>query len=67
MLLEEAQVAINEKDIGAIMTYLTHDKKNFGSQMRFVLLEALGKPLIDQQVPENLIRESVMELLKVVE
>ena len=64
MLLEEAQVAINEKDIDAILTYLTHDKKNFGSQMRFVLLEALGKPLIDQQVPENLIRESVVELLK---
>lgn len=64
MLLEEAQVAINEKDVDAIMTYLTHDKKNFGSQTRFVLLEALGKPLIDQQVPENLIRESVVELLK---
>ncbi|MCQ2301584.1 MAG: 3-dehydroquinate synthase [Bacteroidales bacterium] len=67
MLLREAEIAMNEQDIDAIMTYLIHDKKNFGDQIRFVLLEAVNKPLIDQQVPENLIRESVMELLKVVE
>lgn len=67
MLLGEAKVTMNEQDIDAIMTYLIHDKKNFGDQNRFVLLEAVAKPLIDQQVPENLIRESVMELLKVVE
>lgn len=67
MLLREAEIAMNEQDIDAIMTFLTHDKKNFGDQIRFVLLEAVDKPLIDQQVPENLIRESVMELLKVVE
>lgn len=67
MLLGEAEMAVNEQDIDAIMTYLIHDKKNFGDQIRFVLLEAVAKPLIDQQVPENLIRESVMELLKVVE
>lgn len=66
ILLEEAQVAINENDIDAIMTYLLHDKKSFGSQTRFVLLEALGKPLIDQQVSENLIHESMFELLKIV-
>lgn len=67
MILDEAEIAMNEKDIDAIMTYLIYDKKNFGNQIRFVLLEAVAKPLIDQQVPENLIRESVMELLKVVE
>ena len=66
ILLGEAKVTMNEQDIDAIMAFLTHDKKNFGEQIRFVLLEAVGKPLIDQQVPENLIRESVMELLKVV-
>lgn len=64
MLLREAEIAMNEQDIDAIMTYLIHDKKNFGDQIRFVLLEAVDKPLIDQQVPENLIRESVVELLK---
>ena len=67
MLLREAEIAMNEQDIDAIMTYLIHDKKNFGDQIRFVLLEAVGKPFFDQQVPESLIRESVMELLKVVE
>lgn len=66
MLLGEAKVTIKEHDVDAIMAYLIHDKKNFGDQIRFVLLEAVTKPLIDQQVPENLIRESVMELLKVV-
>ena len=66
MLLDEAKVTIKEHDVDAIMAFLIHDKKNFGDQIRFVLLEAVAKPLIDQQVPENLIRESVMELLKVV-
>ena len=67
ILLGEAKVTIKEHDVDAIMAYLIHDKKNFGDQIRFVLLEAVTKPLIDQQVPENLIRESVMELLRVVE
>ena len=62
MLLDEAKVTIKEHDIDAIMAFLTHDKKNFGEQIRFVLLEAVGKPLIDQQVPENLIRESAMDV-----
>ena len=64
MLLDETEITIKEQDIDAILTYLKHDKKNFGDQSRFVLLEAVGKPLVDQQVPENLIRESVVELLK---
>lgn len=66
MLLKDAQIAIHEMDIDMIMKYLTHDKKNIGTQKRFVLLDALEKPLIDQQVPENMIRESVIELLKIV-
>ena len=66
MLLNEAQVDINEKDIDEILTYLAHDKKNVSNQTRFVLLEAVGKPVIDQEVPECLVRESVNELLKIV-
>lgn len=66
MLLEEAEIAVNEQDIDAIMSHLANDKKNLGNQPRFVLLEAIGKPLIDQEVSENLIRESVLELLKIV-
>ena len=65
-LLEETQIDIDEHDKDAIMAQLTHDKKNMGERPRFVLLEAVGKPLIDQEVPENLIRESVCELLKIV-
>ncbi len=66
MLLNESQIAISENDIDVIVSYLAHDKKNFGVQTRFVLLEAVEKPLIDQQVPENLIYESIRELLKIV-
>ena len=66
MLLNEAQVAVREKDIDEILTYLAHDKKNISNQTQFVLIEAVGKPIIDQEVSENLIRESVNELLKIV-
>lgn len=66
MLLEEAHVAISERDVETVLAQLAHDKKNCADQPRFVLLEAVAQPLVDQEVPQSLIRESVHELLKIV-
>ena len=51
-------------DIDAVMNRLVHDKKSRDGQARFVLLKAVEKPLVDQVVSEDLIRASLVELLK---
>lgn len=66
MLLAEAEVDINPADIDVILSYVDHDKKNKHGHASFVLLKAVEKPLIDQEVPEELIRESLLELINFV-
>lgn len=63
-LLSEVDFSFGEKDIDAIMAYLAHDKKNCEGQNGFVLLKAVEKPLIDQKVPDELVRESLLGLMK---
>ena len=46
-------VAFTESDIIAIKGLLKHDKKNQSNQVRFVLLQAIGKPVIDCLVREE--------------
>jgi 3-dehydroquinate synthetase len=41
------------------MAYLVHDKKNKGEIPQFVLLEAIGKPVRDVQVPSERVREAL--------
>ena len=65
-LLAEAEVELSPDDIDAILSYLDHDKKNKSGHASFVLLKSVEKPLIDQQVPDELVRESLSELLKFV-
>ena len=59
MLLSEAEIALSEADVEPIMAYLVHDKKNQGSIPQFVLLREIGKPVMDVEVPEPLIRLSL--------
>jgi len=46
-------VTFTESDVTAIKELLKHDKKNQSDQVRFVLLRAIGKPVIDCMVSEE--------------
>ena len=46
-------VSFAESDVNAIKGLLKHDKKNQSDQVRFVLLQAIGKPVIDCLVSEE--------------
>lgn len=59
MLLSEAELNLTEDDIEPIMAYLVHDKKNKGDQPQFVLLEAIGRPVWDVEVPSGQVREAL--------
>lgn len=65
-LLAEAELNLGIGDIEAIMAYLDHDKKNRDGHTGFVLLKAVEKPLVDQQVPEPLVTECLFEMMKLV-
>lgn len=65
-LLAEAEVDLHPDHVDAVLSYLDHDKKNKAGHASFVLLRAVEKPLIDQHVPEALVRESLLELIKCV-
>ncbi len=65
--LEEITMTLNEmydtvhfetSEIEAIIDFLKYDKKNDNGNINFVLLEAIGSPIIDQQVSNDLIFES---------
>ena len=66
-LLAEAEVELHPEDIDAILSYLDHDKKNKDGHASFVLLKAVERPVIDQEVPDDLVRESLLELIKLVD
>ncbi|MCL4133165.1 UNVERIFIED_CONTAM: hypothetical protein GTU68_013513 [Idotea baltica] len=53
-----AKVDINKQDLAIIINLLKHDKKNSHGIVRFVLLEAIGKPKIDCVVSNELIFEA---------
>ncbi len=59
MLLSEAELILTKDDIAPIMAYLVHDKKNKGEKAQFVLLEAIGRPVWDREVPAELVREAL--------
>ena len=67
ILLAEAEVELHPSDVDAILSYLEHDKKNKSGHTSFVLLKALEKPVVDQEVPKDLVRESLLELFKFIE
>ncbi|WP_273566713.1 3-dehydroquinate synthase [Maribacter halichondriae] len=52
------KVDFEQMDIPKILSLLKFDKKNSHGNINFVLLEAIGNPQIDIQVPENLFEEA---------
>ena len=64
VLLSEAEVCLSTANIDAIMAYLDHDKKNNDGRRGFVLLKDVEKPVYDQFVPDELVRQSLLELMK---
>ena len=59
MLLSEAQITLSEADIEPILVYLAYDKKNKGEKPQFVLLEAIGRPVWDVMVDNDIIKRSL--------
>lgn len=59
MLLSEAEISLSEVDVEPILGYLVHDKKNKGEIPRFVLLEAVGMPVWDVDVEEELVKAAL--------
>lgn len=64
MLLSEAEWSFSPKDIDAIMAFLDHDKKNVDGEHGFVLLKDIEKPIYDQFVPDEQVRQSLNELME---
>jgi len=59
MLLSEAEIALSEVEVEPILAYLAHDKKNKDKKPQFVLIEAVGKPILDIEVPDDWARLSL--------
>lgn len=53
------KVSLTPEDISAIKALLRHDKKNLSGNVRFVLLESIGNPVIDQVVNEAAIDDAI--------
>ena len=51
-------VSFDAETIAAVKALLTHDKKNENGNVLFVLLEAIGKPIWNQSVSDELIQKS---------
>ena len=52
------RVDFTEKDIQPIIDLMKFDKKNSHGNINFVLLEQIGKPIIDCKFPNSLIKEA---------
>ena len=50
------------KDTEEILTYMRQDKKNASGEIRCVLLQDIGAPVIDIAVDENEIRDSLLKI-----
>jgi 3-dehydroquinate synthase len=50
-------------DVDAVLAATLHDKKVAGGRIRWVLLEAEGRPVLRDDVPANVVREAVEAVL----
>lgn len=58
------KVNITDNDFNAIVEMLVYDKKNSHGKVKFALLEAIGKPIWDIEVPPALLKEAFEYYLK---
>ncbi|NNF19586.1 MAG: 3-dehydroquinate synthase [Flavobacteriaceae bacterium] len=52
------RITFSAEDIESIISLLRYDKKNSHGKVNFVLLKSIGEPVIDVQVPDELLRSS---------
>lgn len=52
------KIELRKEDEEKIIHLMKFDKKNEGGKINFVLLRKIGEPVIDRQVPNNLISEA---------
>jgi 3-dehydroquinate synthase len=52
------KIIFSDNDISKIIELLKYDKKNTNGEIRFVLLEKIGKATFDQTVPNSIIQEA---------
>jgi len=52
-------------DVDEVVKAFSHDKKNLGESLQWVLLEGFGKPVIvqNQEIPQTIIKESLVRVL----
>ena len=62
-LLAEAEVSLCESDVDPILSYLVHDKKNNCGISQFVMIEAVGRPIADVEVPMEWVRLSLEDTI----
>ena len=65
MLLAEAELNLSDSDVEPILSYLVHDKKNHGERPQFVLLESVARPVLDVEVPMEVVRLSLEDIIMV--
>ena len=65
MLLSEAEITLTDADVEPVMGYLAHDKKNQGDKPQFVLLKAIGNPVWNVEVNLDLVKASLLYIIKV--
>ena len=66
LLLSEAEISLSEADIDPIKGYLAYDKKNKVGEPQFVLLEAVGKPVLEVTLPSVTVNEALEYVIKTV-
>ena len=59
LLLSETDIVLSESDIEPILDYLAYDKKNKDDTPQFVLLEDVGRPVLDVEVEPTLVKQSL--------
>ena len=52
------KVGFDEKDFNAIVDLLIYDKKNSHGKVKFALIEAIGNPKWDIEVPNALLKNA---------
>ena len=51
-------ISFSENDVNQIYDLMIFDKKNEGSRINFVLLEAIGRPVVDKEIDRELFIDS---------
>ena len=51
-------ITFSDNDVNQIYDLMIFDKKNEGSRINFVLLEKIGKPIVDEEIDKQLFKDS---------